>query len=84
MSSPQRFILPSSVSTRALANPFDDADDYLMDTSNWTAEDWGAAIFLAETLRLRNATKTRDTGGAYNNQGSIRGMYTGRPFVPRP
>ena len=82
MSSPHRIKLVSCVSTQALANPFDDADDYLLDTSNWTAEDWGAAIILAETLRMRNATKSRDTGKTSNNQGSIRGMWKDRAFVP--
>lgn len=59
------------------ACPFATADDYLLDTSHWTAAEWDAASILAETLHARNAMKEgREAVGAgsYNNQGSIRGM----------
>ena len=84
MSSQQPFTLASSVCTGALADPFDDEWNYLMDTRNWTAEDWGAARFLAELLRLRNAGKGLNTSRAHNNQGSIRGMCKVSPLCPRP
>ena len=76
----QYFILAPCICTGTQACPFGTVDDYLMDTSNWTAEEWGAATILAETLRMRNAKKeSRDTGGASNNnnQGAVRGMWQG-------
>jgi len=59
--------------TMALANPIDGVDVGLLNTSDWTTEDWEAALCLTEQLELRNAAKGAG-GGAYN-QGSIRSMW---------
>jgi hypothetical protein len=62
-----------------LVNPIEAGDVCLLDTSDWTAEDWDAAIFLAAQLKLQNAAK-RAAGGE-SNQGPIRGMFKGPLIV---
>jgi hypothetical protein len=66
MSSAQRSDPASNGSTGALANPIDGVDVNLLDTSDWTVDDWRAAVTL-DQLR-NNAAK-----GEYN-QGSIQSM----------
>ena len=68
MSHPQRSHHNSYARNGVLGNPIDVVDVNLLDTSNWTADDWQAAQFLAEKLMLSNADK-----GVYH-QGPIQGM----------
>jgi len=73
MTSSQQTRFKLCVVPRGLANPTGGREaDFLLDTSQWTGEDWEAATFLAGQLTLRNAAKR--TGGGANNQGYIESM----------
>ena len=84
MSSQPQSHLGPCICAGTQACPSTVVDRNLMDTSDWTAQEWDAALILTDALRARNAAKEdREMHGTRptHTQGPIRGMCKG-PVAP--